>query len=161
MTFSDHLPRHGLIVCASLVQNSLNLGGLCRTAEVFRLECLVLPDLAMAESWTFRQVAVSAQRWQPLATCPPEQLASWLIAQKARGYRLVGLSPRGQHDLPAYEFRQKSVLLLGRELTGIPPELEQCCDDAIAIPQFGQVASLNVHTAAAIAIYEYIRQHSD
>lgn len=137
----------------------MNLGGLCRTAEVFRLQSLVLPNLAVAESWKFRQLAVSAHRWQPLLACPPEQLITWMAAQKAQGYRLVGLSPQGQHRLPTYYFRQKSVLLLGRELTGIPAELEGYCDDAIAIPQYGQVASLNVHTAAALAIYEYIRQY--
>jgi tRNA guanosine-2'-O-methyltransferase len=33
------------------------------------------------------------------------------------------------------------------------------CDRAIAIPQYGLVDSLNVQTAAAIALYEYVRQY--
>ena len=52
----------------------------------------------------------------------------------------------------------KTLLLLGRELTGIPTDILALCDVALTIPQYGRVESLNVQTAGAIAIYEYNRQ---
>jgi tRNA G18 (ribose-2'-O)-methylase SpoU len=58
-----------------------------------------------------------------------------------------------------FTYPKQSVLVLGRELIGIPVEIAGLCDAAIAIPQFGMVESLNVQTAAAIAIYEYGRQY--
>ena len=50
------------------------------------------------------------------------------------------------------------MLLLGRELTGIPADLLAQCDQTLVIPQYGLVDSLNVQTAAAMAVYEYLRQ---
>ena len=148
-----------LIVCASLVQNPLNLGGLCRTCEALGVGTLLLPQLAVTESWAFRKVSASAYKWQAMAACPPEQLVDWLTQQRYQGCRIVGLTSRGAvQDLSTYRFVEKSVLVLGRELTGLSSAVEAVCDDAIAIAQLGQVESLNVQTAAAIAIYEYGRQ---
>ncbi|MBF2002861.1 MAG: hypothetical protein IGS38_19320 [Synechococcales cyanobacterium M58_A2018_015] len=48
-------------------------------------------------------------------------------------------------------------MLLRQKLIGIPAT--ERCDDQITIPQFGMVESLNMLTAA-VAIYEYLRQHS-
>ncbi|MBD0336955.1 MAG: RNA methyltransferase [Cyanobacteria bacterium Co-bin13] len=184
-------PRHALKICAALVENPMNLGALCRTAEVFRLESLVLPDLAIAQDWEFRKLAVSAQHWQPLEACSPAAVGQWIRSQQQLGYAVLALTPHAQACcLTEFAFPRKTALILGRELTGIPDEImalcvegraqpgqtvkagaaarEQPADErggdrpmgAIAIPQFGQVESLNVHTAAAIAIYEYVKQHA-
>lgn len=153
-------PRHTLRICASLVENPMNLGALCRTAEVFRLESLILPDLAVAMDWEFRRLAASAHHWQPLEACPPDQLLAWIQAQAALGYAVLALTTHPQaYGLPQFPFPPKTVLVLGRELTGIPEEIVQSCAQILAIPQFGRVESLNVHTAAAIAMYEYVKQH--
>lgn len=151
---------HDLIVCASLVQNLMNLGGLCRTCEVFGVTELVLPQLSLTESWEFRKLAASGQKWQCIGECPADRLLDWLQAKRDDGYELVALTVQGQpKSLTNYSFKEKTVIVLGRELTGIPADIETICDVAIAIPQYGQVESLNVHTAAAIALYEYRRQH--
>ncbi len=65
------IPRYPLILCASLVKNPMNLGALCRTAEVLGLGPLVLPHLDVMENWQFRQLAASAHHWQPLTACAP------------------------------------------------------------------------------------------
>ncbi|MEM9163439.1 MAG: RNA methyltransferase [Cyanobacteria bacterium P01_F01_bin.4] len=152
-------PPHDLIVCAALVENPMNLGGLCRTCEGFGVAQLVVSDLAVRENWAFRKVSASAHRWQTMAACSVDQLPAWLVAQRQAGYEVLALTsgPSGQL-LNECVFAQKTVLLLGRELTGIPLELMELCDRAVTIPQSGQVESLNVKTAAAIAIYEYVRQ---
>ena len=154
------LPRQDLIVCASLVQNPANLGGLCRTAEAFRLGSVVVADLALTQHPMFRNLAASAHHWQPLDACTVAALPAWIAAQQQAGYCAIALELRAD-VVPLSEFRypQKSLLILGRELTGIPVEVSRLCDAAIAIPQFGMVESLNVQTAAAIAMYEYGRQY--
>jgi tRNA G18 (ribose-2'-O)-methylase SpoU len=153
------LPRHPLVVCAVLVENPMNLGALCRTAEAFRLESLVLRDLKLAQERQFRQVAVTTHRWQPLAACAPAALPAWLALQRQRGYSIVALtSASTAQSLVTTVLPVHTVLVLGRELTGIPAEILALCDQALVIPQYGVVESLNVQTAAAMAIYEYIRQ---
>ena len=153
--------RHVLTLCASLVQNPMNLGALCRTAEVFCLRELVLPSLRCKEAAEFRKLAVSAQQWQPLTECSPQFLLPWIKRQQQAGITVVALT---RHDraisLPDFAFPKHTVILLGRELTGIPPKLIRQCDRVVEIPQFGCVDSLNVSTAAAIAAYAYVSQHA-
>lgn len=157
-----NLPRHPLVVCASLVQNPVNLGGLCRTVEAFRLEALVLSDLGIAQTVAFKNAAASTHHWQPLVACTNDLLPAWLMQQQQSGYSIVALNANPTATpITQFTFLSKSVLLLGQELTGIPDALLDQCNYSITIPQFGLVESLNVQTAAAIAIYEYIRQHSN
>ncbi|MBW4659971.1 MAG: RNA methyltransferase [Drouetiella hepatica Uher 2000/2452] len=157
----SQLPRHSLIVCATLVHSPVNLGGLCRTAEAFRLEAMVLADLAIAETHPFRNLAASAHHWQPLNACALDVLPSWLSQQRQLGYSLIALDANpAALPLTEFVFSQKTVLVLGQELTGIPAAILDQCDRALSIPQSGMVESLNVQTAGAIAIYEYIRQQS-
>ncbi len=155
----DHLLRHSLVVCASLVQNPANLGGLCRTVEAFRLESLVVADATVANTAAFRGLAASAHHWQPMQTCAIAALPTWLEQHQQAGYALVALCADSEATpIHAFGYPQRSVLVLGQELTGIPSQLRSLCQQSIMIPQFGLVESLNVQTAGAIAIYEYIRQ---
>ncbi|MGD1942810.1 MAG: TrmH family RNA methyltransferase [Leptolyngbyaceae cyanobacterium] len=153
-------PRHALTLCASLVENPVNLGALCRTAEAFRLQELVLPSWQLLEDREFRKVAVSAHQWQPFAVCPSRQLPSLITEHQQHGTTVVALTrhPQG-NPLPTVTFPQQTALLIGRELTGIPSSLIERCDDVVTIPQWGQVESLNVGVAAAIAAYAYVAQH--
>ncbi len=153
------LPRHALVVCATLVENPINLGMLCHTTEAFRLEALVLSDLKLAQDRKFRQGAVATHQWQPLIACAPENLSQWLRQQRQRGYTPIALDLQ-PHAVPLADmsFPEQAVLVLGRELTGIPPTVAAACDQAVTIPQYGVVQSLNVQTAAALAIYAYIGQ---
>ncbi|MBW4484311.1 MAG: RNA methyltransferase [Tildeniella torsiva UHER 1998/13D] len=153
------LPRHPLVVCASLVENPINLGTLCRTAEAFRVEALVLSDLALTQNRKFRPGAVATYRWQPMEACAVDQLPQWLAERRRQGYTPIALDLRPQAiPLPEMRFPERMVLVLGRELTGIPPEVVAACDQAVVIPQYGVVQSLNVQTAAALAIYAYLGQ---
>ena len=61
--------------------------------------------------------------------------------------------------LPDYKFPSQTVLVLGAEKEGIPPEILDSLDAQIEIPQLGLVRSLNVHVSGAIAAYEHRRQH--
>ena len=156
-----NLPRFSLKVCAVLVNHPANVGGLCRTVEAFRLESLVIAEDAIARHSAFRGLAVSSHHWQPLELCPVASLTDWLTAQQTAGYCTIALDVSDRAiPIPHFTFPRRSVLLLGQELTGIPASLQACCQQIVTIPQFGLVRSLNVQTAGAIAIYEYIRQHS-
>ncbi len=155
----QQLPRYPLQVCASLVQNPANLGGLCRTTEAFRLEQLILADLAVTQDSVFKSLAASAYRWQPLLACSIAALPQWLEQQT--DYTIVALDADPTAvPLPEFRFPLRSILVLGQELTGIPANILTRCHDRITIPQWGLVESLNVQTAAAVAIYAYVTQHT-
>lgn len=159
-SFQASSPRHALTLCASLVRNPMNLGALCRTAEVWRLQELVLPSPDVLADRDFKKVAVSADQWQPTSICPHDRLPEWIAQQQQQAITVVALT---QHPhaiaLPMFTFPVQTAVLLGRELTGIPEVLSQQCDAVVEIPQWGYVESMNVATAGAIVAYEYLRQH--
>lgn len=52
-----------LVVCASLIDKATNLAGIARTCEIFAVEELVVPSLAVVRTDTFQGIAVSCEAW--------------------------------------------------------------------------------------------------
>lgn len=77
-----------------------------------------------------------------------------------RGYRLFALEPDCKNALPTTALPQKSAFIMGHEERGISFERKDYpLVECLAIPQVGQVQSLNVSIAASIVMYEYARQY--
>ena len=75
------------------------------------------------------------------------------------GYTLVGVEQTSEsHQLHEYEFPDRAVLVLGKEMEGIPAEILSILDACVEIPQLGILRSLNVHVSGAITLYECVRQ---
>ena len=55
-----------------------------------------------------------------------------------------------------WDYSQKTLICLGQEGNGIPEEILNLCKVTLEIPQLGSVRSLNVSTAAAIVMYDYL-----
>jgi tRNA G18 (ribose-2'-O)-methylase SpoU len=91
---------------------------------------------------------------------PKQNLLAWLLAQKAKGYYIVGLEQTSSSiSLEELTFPdQPCVLLLGKEKEGIPVEFLQAVDQCVEIPQLGIIRSLNVHVSGAICIWEITKQ---
>uniref|UniRef100_F7FHV0 tRNA (guanosine(18)-2'-O)-methyltransferase TARBP1 n=1 Tax=Ornithorhynchus anatinus TaxID=9258 RepID=F7FHV0_ORNAN len=164
LLFQDRAARlgkslSGLIVVASLVAKPTNLGGLCRTCEIFGVSTLVLGSLQCASDKQFQHLSVSAEQWLPLLEVKPAQLVDYLRQRKADGYTIIGVEQTARSvDLTEYRFPEKSLLLLGNEREGIPAHLLGQLDVCVEIPQQGIVRSLNVHVSGALLIWEYTRQ---
>ncbi|XP_064483769.1 probable methyltransferase TARBP1 isoform X2 [Ornithodoros turicata] len=149
-----------IVVVASLIDRIPNLGGLCRTCEVFGAHTFVLNSLKHMEDRQFQNLSVSSETWLSVEEVKAHQLREYLPQKKDEGYTLVGLEQTtGSLPLQQYRFPKKSLLLLGNEKEGLPVELIQLLDVCVEIPQQGVVRSLNVHVSGAIAIWEYTRQH--
>lgn len=73
--------------------------------------------------------------------------------------RVFFFSTKASKSYYEIKYQPGDYLVFGRETKGLPPEIiEQYKDQLIKIPQYGPVRSLNVATAAAIALYEGLRQ---
>ncbi|XP_072292360.1 probable methyltransferase TARBP1 isoform X2 [Eucyclogobius newberryi] len=152
---------HGaLLVVASLIDKPTNLGGLCRTCEIFGASALVLDSLRHVKDKQFQSLSVTSERWLPLLEVKPVELTDFLQLKKSEGYFIVGVEQTANsHSLESYHFPEKTLLLLGNEREGIPANLLQMLDVCVEIPQQGVIRSLNVHVSAALLIWEYTRQH--
>jgi tRNA G18 (ribose-2'-O)-methylase SpoU len=64
-------------------------------------------------------------------------------------------NPTQNQDLPEPN-EPKTLICFGQESTGLPLEIIKRCDKLVHIPQYGSVRSLNVGTAAGIAMYDFV-----
>ena len=147
------LVRHP-VVLVGYNSFDVNAGGMIRTAEAFRIEKVYL-----AKKPQKRAAAVATDKWQPLEYTP--YLEDVIRQLKGGGYIVVGLEQTDVSvKLPDTALPERMVLVVGNEGNGIPPRALALCDYCVEIPQFGFVGSLNVVTAASIALYEWVRQHA-
>ncbi|WP_088318027.1 TrmH family RNA methyltransferase [Kineosporia sp. R_H_3] len=128
-----------------------NLGTLLRTCDAVGA-CLVVPrrpwvEEAVARGNTLRQPScVHWLRGDPVG---------WLAAQRLSGSRVVGVElavPAVRlADLPPA--RERTVMVLGHERTGIPQDGLDLLDVAVEIPMLGTGHSLNVAVAGSLVLY--------
>ncbi|KAM6460808.1 putative methyltransferase TARBP1 isoform 1-T1 [Liasis olivaceus] len=164
LIFQDRATKLGksnrkLIVVASLIDKPTNLGGLCRTCEIFGVSALTVSNLHYINDKQFQHLSVSAEQWLSVIEVKPFQLIDYLERKKIEGYSIIGVEQTAKScNLTEYCFPEKSLLLLGNEHEGIPANVIQHLDTCVEIPQQGVIRSLNVHVSGALLIWEYTRQ---
>jgi tRNA (cytidine/uridine-2'-O-)-methyltransferase len=87
--------------------------------------------------------------------------ASWarFLENRARtDGRLLLFTTKGAAPFHAFAYRSDDILLFGRESAGAPPEAHEAADARLYIPLQPGARSLNVATAAAMALGEALRQ---
>ena len=105
--------RQSLIVVASFVEKAPNLGGLCRTCEVFGAEMLCVHSLSIADDPIFKALSVTANKWLPITELPQASVISGLKRWKKLGYTIVGLEQTSSSvSICDYVFPEKTVVLL-------------------------------------------------
>ncbi|KAL6734281.1 hypothetical protein Aduo_004839 [Ancylostoma duodenale] len=148
-----------LVVVASLVDKPNNLGGLCRTCEIFGVDTLVIADPIYAADPGFKALSMSAEKKQKIEAVRPDGLLNFLAEMRKKGYTVVAAEQTTDSvALHKFNFPQKTVLLLGDEKEGVPVQLLRYVDHTVEIEQLGQTRSLNVHVSAALFIAKYVEQ---
>jgi 23S rRNA (guanosine2251-2'-O)-methyltransferase len=146
-------PDDALVLALDEVQDPHNLGAVARVAEAAGCAGLVLPERRSAEV-TPAVCRASAGAVEHLPIARVRNLADWLVSAKERENVWVygaAADARVSYDRPDY--RGRVVLVLGSEGRGLRPRVAESCDELVALPNRGQVGSLNVSTAAAALVY--------
>jgi tRNA (cytidine/uridine-2'-O-)-methyltransferase len=78
--------------------------------------------------------------------------------RRARPGRLLLFTTKGSTDAFEFGFKSGDVLMFGKESGGVPAEVAGQCDARLRIPIRREVRSLNLATAATLALGEALRQ---
>ncbi len=135
-----------------------NLGALLRSAECSGVTGVVLPKhRAVHITPTVTKAAAGAVEYLPMALVGG--LPSALLQLRDAGVWVIGLDAGGDTDLFDLEVADQAVcLVLGAEGKGLSRLVRERCDAVAGIPLRGQLASLNVSAAGALACYEVTRR---
>jgi len=146
-----------LIVALDQVQDPHNLGAVCRSAEVAGAAGVVIPERRAAQV-TPAVGKASAGAVEHLPVARVRNLADWLAEAKEGGGWIYGADAGAESAYTDAELSGRAVLVLGGEGKGLRPRVAASCDLLLAIPQRGRIDSLNVSTAAAVLLFEAVRQ---
>lgn len=156
------LPRRGpaLFVVLDHVTDPHNVGAIIRTTEAAGGTALILPERrAAGVNATVRKAAAGATAHLPIARV--SNVAQALRTLKKAGVWIVGaVLGSGAQAYTAIDFRHDRAIVIGAEGTGVSALAQRECDELAAIPMLGRTASLNASVAAAILLYEAVRQRT-
>jgi 23S rRNA (guanosine2251-2'-O)-methyltransferase len=148
-----------LILVLDRITDVRNFGAICRSSACAGVHAIVFPEKGSA---AINEVAVktSAGAIHHINICRSDNLSRTLEFLKNSGLKLIGVSERAKKSCYLEELTGPIGLVLGSEEDGISPELLKACDDTVQIPMAGKIASLNVSVAAAIVMFEALRQRT-
>ena len=156
---STKLPDQAIVVILDHIEDPHNLGAILRSADVFGVDLVIMPERRAAkETDTVARASAGALAYVPVATV--SNLARALEALKDKGFWTYAADMGGQ-ALPTADLPKRVVLVMGSEGSGVSRLLKERCDGILSIPQHGHVDSLNVSVAAGVFMYELRRRRGN
>lgn len=146
-----------LVLLLDHVTDVRNFGAIVRTAECAGADAVIIPDHGSAQVGD-DAVKTSSGALLRMPICREANLKTVLNLARQCGMQIVAATEKGATDYLEVDFRQPTLLVMGAEETGISPELLKLADARAKLPILGQVQSLNVSVAAAVFMYEALRQ---
>ncbi|SHJ42018.1 23S rRNA (guanosine2251-2'-O)-methyltransferase [Malonomonas rubra DSM 5091] len=136
-----------------------NLGAILRSAEVAGCHgVIVAKDRSCSVTPVVEKTAAGALSYLPL--CQVTNLARTIDELKQAGVWCYGLAgEEGSKNLYESDLRGNIALVVGSEGKGLRENIRKHCDGLLAIPMRGQVNSLNASVAAAVSLFEVVRQN--
>jgi 23S rRNA (guanosine2251-2'-O)-methyltransferase len=150
-------PKDGLLVLLDSVEDPHNLGAVVRTALGAGAHGVVIPERRAAGlTEAVSRAAAGALEHLPVARVV--NLVRAMEELKEAGYWLVGLDERAEKNYTEVDFTGAVGIVLGGEGKGLHELTRKRCDFLVSIPTTGPVRSLNVSVAAAVVLFEAVRQ---
>jgi tRNA G18 (ribose-2'-O)-methylase SpoU len=141
------------VLAIEAVSDHENIGSLFRNAAAFGVGAVIL-DPASADPLYRRSIRVSLGH---VLRVPFARARAWpdeVVALKARGYRVVALTPSGSATVDQLGSELGDVVVMvGAEGDGLSDRARAAADLTVRIPVAPAVDSVNVATAAAIALH--------
>ncbi len=147
-----------LIVCDE-ISDPHNLGAIIRSAECAGAHGVIIPKRRSAGLTAIVDKA-SAGAAEHMAIARVPNIPSAIKELKERGLWVYGTAADGQSGLWDTDFTGSMALVIGSEGDGMGRLVRESCDFIVSLPMKGQVSSLNASAAAAIVMYEVLRQRS-
>ena len=148
-----------LIVALDEVQDPQNLGAIARSAEAAGAAGLIIAERRSAEV-TPAAAKASAGAVEHLPIAQVRNLADFLGEAKEAGCWCYGAESAAAASYLEADLKGGVVLVLGAEGEGLRPRVAATCDLLVALPLHGRIESLNVSAAAAVLLFEAVRQRS-
>ncbi len=134
-----------------------NFGAIVRTAECAGVHGIIIPQKGSARIGG-DAVKTSAGAIYNIPICRTNNLKRTINYLKDSGLKTIAATEKSENLYFENELSGPALLIMGAEDTGISPVLLENVDIKTALPIRGKIASLNVSNAAAVMMYEILKQ---
>ena len=148
-----------LIVVCDELSDPHNLGAVIRTAECAGAHGVVIPKRRSAGLTAIvAKTSAGAVSYLPVARVP--NLTALLKELKEAGLWVFGADAAGRTSLYEADLKGPAAIVIGSEGDGMGRLVRENCDFIVSIPMRGKINSLNASAAAAVLLYEAVRQRT-
>lgn len=146
-----------LVLALDEITDVNNLGAIARTAECAGFNAIIIPIKNSAQI-NAQTVKASSGALFKIPVCRTKNLIDTINFLKQSGFIFIAATEKAAKNYTKADYLKPTVIILGSEEYGISKSVLNIADEHVSIPIFGSVKSLNVSVAAAVLIYEAIRQ---
>lgn len=148
-----------LVVVCDELSDPHNLGAVIRTSEAAGAHGVIIPKRRSAGLTAIvAKTSAGAVSYLPVARVA--NLTALLKELKEEGLWVFGTAADGSTSLYQADLKGPAAIVIGSEGNGMSRLVREQCDFLVSIPMRGQVNSLNASAAAAVVLYEAVRQRS-
>lgn len=141
------------ILILDQVTDPQNIGAIIRSCVAFNTLALIVQD-KNAPSESGSMAKASAGMIELLPICRVTNLSRAIDQFKNAGFWTIGMDGNAKTSIDKIKKGGKNAIIMGSEGKGMRRLVEESCDTTVKLPISPLVESLNVSTAAAIALYE-------
>jgi 23S rRNA (guanosine2251-2'-O)-methyltransferase len=146
-----------LIVVCDELSDPHNLGAVIRTAECAGAHGVIIPKRRSAGlTAVVAKTSAGAVSYVPVAKVP--NLTACIKDLKAAGVWVFGTAADAKQTIYQADLKGPAAIVIGSEGGGMGRLVRENCDALLSIPMQGKLNSLNASAAAAILLYEAVRQ---
>ena len=146
-----------LIVLCDELSDPHNLGAILRTAECAGAHGVIIPKRrSVGLTAVVGKASAGAVEYMPVARV--SNIAAAIRELKERGVWVFGTAADGALPLYSADLKGPAAIVIGNEGEGMSRVVAESCDFKVSIPMKGHISSLNASAAAAILLYEAVRQ---
>ena len=148
-----------LVVVCDEISDPHNLGAILRTAECAGAHGVIIPKRRSAGLTAIvAKTSAGAVSYVPVARVA--NVAATLNELKKQGLWVFGTAADGATSLYDADLKGAAAIVIGSEGDGMSRLVAETCDFLVSIPMKGRISSLNASAAAAILLYEAVRQRN-
>ena len=153
----DDLP---LYVILDGIEDPHNLGAILRTADAVGAHGVIIPQRrAVGLTAAVSRTSAGAVEYIPVARV--SNIPQSISHLRQEGIWTVGVDMAGDKNYTQADYHQSIALVIGAEGKGLSRLVKERCDQIGSIPMKGHITSLNASVAAALVMYEAVRQRTE
>ena len=154
---AEGLGQPPLVVVCDEISDPHNLGAIIRTAECAGAHGVIIPKRRSAGlTAVVAKTSAGAVSYMPVARVP--NIPALLKDLQKRGLWIFGTAAEGTTPLYEAGLASPAAIVIGSEGDGMGRLVRESCDFLVSIPMKGRIESLNASAAAAVLLYEALRQ---